>query len=164
MANTLHSRRRAPISWARVLTPTLFGLGLGAAPAAYAGLGEGVESVQRDHIALLGTALAVTPTATYDLHEITITEGNRVREYVSRAGTVFAVTWSGRSLPNLKAVLGQHYDEYAAVSTGHRGNHHVLSIATPGLVLTIRKLPRGFIGSAHVPALLPPGVDPRDIR
>ena len=164
MAKTLHDRRTAPMRRALAMTPALLGLGLASAPAAHAGLGEGVESVQRDHIALQGTALAVTPTGSYDLHEITIAQDNRVREYVSPTGTVFAVTWSGRSLPNLKAVLGQHYDEYAAASTGHRGSHHVLSVTTPGFVLSIRKLPRGFIGSAHVPALLPPGLDPRDIR
>jgi hypothetical protein len=152
------------VTRALALALALLGFGLTLAPAAYAGLGEAVESVQRDHAALRGTALAVTPTQAYDLHEITTAEGTRVREYVSRAGTVFAVTWSGPSLPNLKVVLGQHYDEYAAAATGHRGNHHVFTMATAGLVLHIRKLPRGFTGGAHVPTLLPTGVAAQDIR
>ena len=146
------------------LVPTLFGFGLAVSPVAHAALGESVESVQRDHAALRGAALAVTPTQAYDLHEITTADATRVREYVSRAGTVFAVTWSGRSLPNLQAVLGQRYDEYAAAAAGHHGSHHVFTIATASLVMHIRKLPRGFTGSAHVPALVPPGVATQDIR
>ncbi len=146
-----------------VLATMLVSLGL-MTPAAHAGLGEPVESVQRDHAALRGKALAVTPAATFDRHEITTAEGTRVSEYASRAGTVFAVTWSGRSLPDLKVVLGQHYDAYAAATTRHRGNHHVFTIETADLVLHIRKLPRGFTGSAHVPALLPPGTAAVDIR
>jgi len=159
-------RLREAITRARVLAraPALLCFGLTLAPAAHAGLGEAVESVQRDHAALRGSSLAVTAAQAYDRHEITTPDGTRVREYVSHAGTVFAVTWSGRSLPDLKVVLAQHYDEYASAATGRRGNHHVLSIATPGLVLNIRKLPRGFTGGAHVPALLPPGVAAQDIR
>jgi hypothetical protein len=153
-----------PGAAARILAPALLLFGLGLSPIADAGLGEAVESVQRDHAALRGAALAVTPTQAYDLHEITTAEGTRVREYVSRGGTVFAVTWSGPSLPSLKVVLGPHYEEYVAAATGHRGSHHVLSIATPALVLYIRKLPRGYTGSAHVPALLPPGTAAQDIR
>ena len=147
-----------------VLASILAVLGLIVAPVTRAGLGEPLESVQRDHAALHGTALAVTPTAAFDRHEITTAEGTRVREYASHVGTVFAVTWSGRSLPDLKIVLGQHYAAYAAATSGHRGNHHVFTIESADLVLHIRKLPRGFTGSAHVPALLPPGTVAADIR
>ena len=154
---------RAP-PLALALATMLVGLGLSVPPAAHAGLGEPVESVQRDHAALRGKALAVTPAATFDRHEITTAEGTLVSEYASHAGTVFAVTWSGRSLPDLKVVLGQHYGAYAAATTGRRGNHHVFTIETADLVLHIRKLPRGFTGSAHVPALLPPGTAAADIR
>ena len=71
--------------------------------AAFAGLGDTAASVQRDHTALRGTSLTVTPMASYDLHEITSPD-SRVREYVSHAGTVFAVTWSGRARPDLSVV------------------------------------------------------------
>jgi hypothetical protein len=137
--------------------------GLCVAPSAQAGLGEPAASVQRDHTALRGTALTVTPTPAYSLHEIS-TPGGRVREYVSSADRVFAVTWSGRSNPDLSLLLGTHYAEYARTAKIHRGNHKVFSLVTAGLVMHVTKLPRGFVGEAHAPALLPSGVSAGDIR
>jgi hypothetical protein len=139
-------------------------LGLCLASAAQAGLGDRVESVPRDHAALHGAALKVTPMANYDVHEITSAGGARVREYVSRDGTVFATTWSGPTMPDLKVVLASHYEEYAAGAQAHRGSHHVFAMDTDGLVLRVVKLPRGLAGSARVPALVPPGMSIQDIR
>jgi hypothetical protein len=138
-------------------------MGLFLMPAAQAGLGEPAASVPRDHAALHGTALTVTPTHAYDLHEITTPE-TRVREYVSRTGTVFAVTWSGRATPDLSVVLGARYSAYAKVAAPRRGGHKVYAVATDDLVLHVTKLPRGFVGEAHAPSLLPAGVTAGDIR
>src|SRR5512140_1071970 len=138
--------------------------GLFFAGAAQAGLGERGESIARDHATLRGTALQVTPMANYQMHEITSEHGGRVREYVSPAGRVFATTWSGPAMPDLKVVLAAHYPDYMASAQAHRASHHVLSVATPGMVLQVVKLPRGITGSAHVPALVPAGVNIQDIR
>ena len=150
---------------ARQPAPVLLVL-LGAllAPPVHAGLGEPVESVQRDHAALRGARLAVTPMAAYDLHETTTADGIRVRQYASHAGTVFAVAWSGPALPDLKVVLGKSYDDYVAAASGHRGSHHVLNVTTPGLVLNITQHQRGFTGAAHLPALLPAGASVQELR
>jgi hypothetical protein len=134
------------------------------APAARAGLGEAVDSVQRDHAALHGAALSVTPMLNYDLHETTTVDGTHLRQYATRAGTVFAVAWSGPALPDLKLVLGKNYDAYVAAASAHRGSHHVLNIATPELVLNITKHSRGFTGHAHLPALLPAGTTAQELR
>ena len=141
----------------------LVAAGLGLAPAAQAGLGEGVDSVARDHAALRAQAASVVPMQAYDVHEMA-TSGGRVREYVTRTGTVFAVTFQGPSMPNLHAVLGSHYGEYATAVSARRTNHKVFAMSEPGLVMEVVKLPRGFTGSAHVPALLPAGVAARDLR
>ena len=138
--------------------------GLLFAGAAHAGLGERAESVVRDHATLHGTALRVTPMSNYEVHEITPEHGGRVREYVSPEGQVFATTWSGPVMPDLKVVLAAHYPDYLAGAQARRASHHVLSVATAGMVLRIVKLPRGIAGSAHVPALVPPGVSVQDIR
>lgn len=139
-------------------------LGLFLAGAAQAGLGERVESVARDHATLHGTALRVTPMSNYQVHEITPEQGGRVREYVSPDGQVFATTWSGPVMPDLKVVLAGHYPDYVAGAQAHRASHHVLSVATAGMVLRVVKLPRGIAGSAHLPALVPAGVNIQDIR
>jgi hypothetical protein len=138
--------------------------GLFVAGGAHAGLGERAESVARDHATLHGTALRVTPMSNYQVHEITAEHGGRVREYVSSEGQVFATTWSGPVMPDLKVVLAGHYPDYVAGVQAHRASHHVLSVATSGMVLQIVKLPRGVAGSAHVPAMVPPGVNVLDIR
>lgn len=134
------------------------------APVARAGLGEPVDSVQRDHTALRGATLSVTPMLSYDLHETTTVDGIRLRQYVSRTGTVFAVAWSGPALPDLKLVLGKNYDAYVAAATAHRGSHHVMNVATPELVLNVTKHSRGFTGHAHLPALLPAGTTAQELR
>jgi hypothetical protein len=138
--------------------------GLCFSHAAQAGLGDPVDSVLRDHDALRGTALKRTPMAAFDVHEITTEHGIDVREYVSRQGTVFATTWSGPALPDLKVVLGARYPLYAAGAQALGSSHKVFSMSTEGIVLRVVKLPRGFAGSAHVPALLPPGTSVDDIR
>ncbi len=143
---------------------TALALGLLMAGAAQAGLGERAESVARDHATLHGTALRVTPMTNYQVHEITSEHGGRVREYVSPEGQVFATTWSGPTMPDLKAVLAGHYPDYVASAQAHRASHHVFSVATEGMVLRVVKLPRGITGSAHVPALVPAGVNVQDIR
>ena len=134
------------------------------APAAWAGLGEGAATIPRDHAALRGHELQVTPMQAYDRHELTTASGTTVHEFASRSGTVFAVSFNGPSLPDLKIMLGSHYDEYVAAARTRTGNHHVFTIDSPGLVMHIVKMPRGIKGLAHVPALLPSGVAARDLR
>jgi hypothetical protein len=138
--------------------------GLALSPTAQAGLGEGVDSVARDHASLRAHASSVVPMQAYDLHEMTTADGGRVREYVTRDGTVFAVTFSGRTMPDLHTVLGSRYAEYAAATSARRTNHKVFAMSAPGLVMEVVKLPRGITGSAHVPSLLPSGVTARDLR
>jgi hypothetical protein len=150
----------------RVLMPSVVLAGVAGvclAPAALAGLGETAASVQRDHTALRGTALTVTPMASYDLHEIT-TADNSVREYVSHAGNVFAVTWSGRARPDLSVVLGARYAEFTKSATSHPASHKVFALTTNDLVMHVQKLPRGIVGEAHAPSLFPAGVSAQDIR
>jgi len=153
------STRARPLAAAAL---TAAGVLLGG--TAQAGLGEPVASVARDHAALRGTALTVSPAGSFDVHETTLEDGTRVRQYAAPGGTVFAVAWTGTSLPNLQVLLGQHYGEYLAAAAAHRGSHHLLSVATPGLVLTVTKLARASSGSAHVPALLPANTSVQDLR
>lgn len=139
-------------------------LGCVLAPVAWAGLGERVESVQRDHAALRAATAKVTAAAHCDVHEITTAQGATVRQYVSADGTVFATTWSGPAMPDLKVLLASRHADYMAAAQARRGSHHVLAFDSERLVLRVTKLPRGIAGSAHVPALVPAGMDIQDIR
>jgi hypothetical protein len=162
MAKTPRDAGAPPAS--RRAATALIIVGSLVASVAHAGLGEPADSVPRDHVALSGVTLRVTPMKSFDVHETTTADGTRVRQYVSHVGTVFAVAWSGRALPALPVVLAKHYDAYLSATKEHRGNHHVLSIATPELVLSVVRLPRGFTGSAYVPALLPPGTSAQELQ
>jgi hypothetical protein len=134
------------------------------APAARAALGEPRASVEADQRVLGGTALVVNAARGYEVHETTTADGGRIRQYVNSEGTVFAVSWSARFQPNLQQLLASHYAEYLSAARARRGNHHLLSISTPGLVVSIVQLPRGSTGSAHLPALLPQGVTPAALQ
>jgi hypothetical protein len=131
--------------------------------AAHAALGAMVDSVARDETMLRGADI-VTPTANYDLHEIKAATGTTVREYVSRQGTVFAVSWEGRTTPDLEQLLGSSYSRYLAEARTHRSGHHSLAINTPELVASVVRLQRSSIGHVHLPALVPAGVAVADLR
>ncbi len=159
----LSSPRRAP----RVLAPlsAAFGLALCLCATANAGLGEGADSVQRDHLALHAVAHSVSSLSAYDVHHIDLEDGTQLREFVSHQGTVFGVAWSGRSKPDFSVLLAQHFADYSQALNAHRSlNHKVFTMSGNGLVMSIMKLQRGFSGAAYLPASLPAGVNVQDIR
>jgi len=127
------------------------------APTAQAGLGEPVESVATDHKILHAKALTVTPGVSYDVHESLLKDGTSVRQFASHAGTVFAVAWSGRTTPDLSVLLGTHFTAYVKAAKARHGSHHVLSVSTPDLNISIVKFLRSATGSAYLPAIVPAG-------
>jgi membrane-bound ClpP family serine protease len=131
--------------------------------AAHAALGENAGSLARDHEALRGM-LIVTPMQGYDVHTMVGASGVTVREYAAHTGNVFAVTWSGTQVPDLKRLLGTYFERYVSLAQTRRTGHHVLSINTPGLVMTSIRIQRMATGQAYVPGLLPSGVSPRELR
>ena len=138
-------------------------LALLCAPAAYAGLGEPSTSAALDHAAMQGR-LSVTTAQTFDVQKIVGVGGQTVREYATRSGTIFAVTWSGTRTPDLKLLLGAYFDRYVAAAKLHRTGHHLVSIRTPDLVLTVTRFQRAAFGQAYLPALMPGGVTPAELR
>jgi uncharacterized protein DUF2844 len=153
---------------ARLLRITLFLLILIALPASgFASLGGSATSVDADRVHVQGALMRIVRNDAYALHEIRSASGTMVREYVNSSGTVFAVGWEGPWLPDLRQVLGDHFDRYqAAMSTRLRARtgRGALAINEPGLVVQMGGHPRAFIGRAYVPALLPPGLQLESIR
>ena len=131
-----------------------------ACSTADAALGD----VQAKARATTDPAGVTTSMPSYDRTEFTAVDGGSVRQFSGHDGTVFAVDFSGPTMPDLKAMLGTHYDSYVAAARSRRGNHHVVSVNTDEAVITIVKLPRGFAGHAHLPAAVPAGVDVRTLR
>lgn len=132
-------------------------LALLAPAAAWAALGEPVDSVGQDHAALGGTALQRLPMPGFDVFETTTRDGTALRQYVSPQDLVFAVTWIGPSQPDLRVVLGQHYARYSARLYAGTGSAKVQAMRADDLVVHVVRLPRGVAGTAYVPALVPRG-------
>ena len=132
-----------------------------AASGASASLGGAVSSVDADRVHVEGALMRIVRNDAYALHEIRSASGTMIREYVNSSNTVFAVAWDGPWLPDLRQVLGEHFDRYQAIARSRqraRTGRGVLVIDEPGLVVQMSGHPRAFTGRAYLPALLPPGV------
>ena len=130
-------------------------------PAA-ATLGGDEATVAADHTALEGK-MKVARVQRYAVHEIAASSGTVVREFVSPAGKVFAVAWSGPTLPDLKQVLGPYFDTYVAAVQQRKARGPV-SVVLPGLVVQSSGHMRAFVGKAYLPDVMPAGVASEEIR
>ncbi|HEY8101065.1 MAG TPA: DUF2844 domain-containing protein [Burkholderiaceae bacterium] len=129
---------------------------LGGAPAH-------LTTDQRSVTAMMHAAGAAT-IGIYTQIDTTLPSGTLVREYVSN-GTVFAVAWKGPFLPDLKTLLGPHFDAMtteAAKTT--KAGHSQLTVNHPDLVIQSGGHMRAFEGRAWIPSLLPSGMDTKDIH
>ncbi len=129
---------------------------------ARAALGDTIASVQADRVSLKGQ-LRARSEAGYTVQEITAATGTVIREYVSPAGVVFAVKWSGPAMPNLQQIFGTYFAQYqSAVQTQRkstrRGGHHHVEVRAPSLVVHSTGHMRQYSGTAYVPSLVPPNL------
>lgn len=128
-------------------------------PAA-AELGGRVSSVDTDAVRLRASSRAVEAKPAYTTHRLT-SSTTEVNEYAGPDGTVFAVSWRGPKRPDLAALLGLYYQEYAAAEPGRtvgRGARAAV-IRTPRVVVSRGGQMRDLHGLAYVPALVPANVD-----
>jgi hypothetical protein len=130
---------------------------------AFAALGGDATSVQTDLVKMKG-ALRVTSSAGFTVHEIATSNGTVVREYLSPDGKVFAVSWRGPGIPDLRQMLGTYYGQFAQAASAPHGSHHRLMIEQPGLVVQSSGHTRTFFGRAWAPALLPQNFPVSDIN
>ncbi len=135
-------------------------LWLACPPAALAALGGSADSAARDSTEMRGV-LRSTSLVQYDVQEID-SGALTVREYVTLQGQVFAVTWQGPEMPNLRQLLGDYFGRFqTAAVAAHRaspGIHRQLSIVQSDLVVQSAGRLRDFHGVAYLPALVPQGV------
>jgi len=133
---------------------------------AFAALGGPLESVQADQVRL-NAKLKIIVAERYAIQEMTSPTGTVVREYVSPAGQVFAVTWQGPFVPEMRMLLGSYFEQYSRAARAHRESHVgrvPLDIWESGLVVQNAGHMRSFSGRAYDPGLLPEGVSADDIR
>ncbi|MGA7749436.1 MAG: DUF2844 domain-containing protein [Gallionella sp.] len=136
--------------------------------AAHASLGGDSASIEADRLHMnvkLAARQTASSTGSYTVNETTLPSGTLVRQYVSRAGVVFAVTWSGPFIPDLRQLLGPHFDTMVAqqAKLSNAGHRH-FSLHESGLVIESGGHPRSFAGRAYLPGALPAGVTVQEIQ
>jgi hypothetical protein len=99
----------------------------------------------------------------YSIHEMQASTGTIIRQYVSPAGRVFAVSWQGFG-PDLQQLLGEHFNEYMAVASqvAHRGRG--VHIETGDLVFDSGGHMRYAVGRAFLRSQLPAGVSSDELQ
>jgi hypothetical protein len=132
---------------------------------AMAHLGGDAGSIEADR-GELHAALRSIPMQQFDLHEITAPSGTLVHEYLTRQGTVFAVTWKGPLPPDLHQLFGNYYERFqtAAAAQMRPGMHRQVNVTAADLVVQSSARPRSFGGVAYIPSLLPSGVSAADLQ
>lgn len=149
--------RSSPIHWFSALLMLVLPI------AAFAALGENESAIPAEQ-AQMRASLRVTRTANYAVHEMQTPAGHVIRQYASPTGTVFGVTWQGPSKPDLRQLLGAHFDEFIQAAQTNRHGHGPLTINQPGLVVQSGGHMRAFTGRAYLPQMLPQGVRAEDIQ
>ena len=139
-------------------------LGLVSAAPSMAALGGDASSVEADRVSMKGALASFSTVRGYAVHEITTPAGVHVSEYLA-GGKVFALSWQGPAIPDLRQMLGTYYATYAQAATGsHAGGHRHLRIEQPDLVVESNGRMRAFYGRAWDPTLMPQDFTPADIR
>src|SRR5215472_15112495 len=132
---------------------------------AFAVLGGDVLSLRDDQVHM-NASLRSTPMPAYTIHELRTPGGMVVREFASSSGRIFAVSWQGPSPPDLRQLLGSHFEDFqqAVEAQGARRTHGPLSIERNGLVVQVGGHMRSYAGHAYLPDQAPPGVRVDDLR
>jgi hypothetical protein len=159
-----HTRPRAPATVHAILLAA-GGLALSGAwaPPAHAELGGQAESVAPDAAQFHAQARVSTRPA-FTIHEIDTPAGTVIREFVAPSGTVFAVSWQGPFKPDLRALLGSHYQRYASTPRTTGSSHSRLMIDQPDFVVHEAGHARYFSGLAYLPQQLPAGVGEEQLQ
>jgi len=131
--------------------------------SAFAALGENESTIAAEQ-AQMNATRRVTRAATHSIHEMQTPAGHVIREYVSLTGTVFGVTWQGPSKPDLKQLLGTHFDELQQTAKPAAIRRGPVVIHQPNLVFEMSGHMRAFSGRAYLPQLVPEGVQADSIR
>ncbi|MRW86539.1 DUF2844 domain-containing protein [Pseudoduganella sp. FT26W] len=135
---------------------------LGSAPSNF----DGATTTQTKMAARsLAAATANATTAVYTVSQSTLDSGTIVREYTDANGVVFAVSWNGPTLPDLRTLLG---DKFTAMTSNAekrpKAGHSQLAVNQSDVVIVSNGHMRAFAGQAWIPSALPAGFDTSTIE
>ena len=142
---------------------------LGGVPAAFTSSAQNTQTASARSSAVkqvVSPVLAASSgAASYSVTETTLATGTIVKEYLTSGGVVFAVSWVGPFLPDLRELLGQHFDTLTEeVSKTPRAGHTQVAVHRGALVVQASGHMRAFQGKALLTTLLPAGVTAADVQ
>ena len=130
---------------------------------ASASLGGNLATIQADAIHASAT-VRVNHMGKFSVYELEASSGTLIKEYVSPAGVVFAVTWEGPLLPDLRQLLGDYFGPFTnSANTRHTGLGSRI-IHQPAFIARTGGHMRALFGRALAPPLFPQGVSTEDIE
>ena len=127
--------------------------------SSWAGLGGPPAKLQA-HAIKEASSRVSTAAGSYTVMQKELDSGTTVRQYLDGAGIVFAVSWSGPFLPDLKEILGVHFDAMVAQAGKRRNDQRSrLALRRSDVVIDSAGRMGAFEGRAWVPAKVPAGFD-----
>ena len=90
--------------------------------------------------------------------------GRVIRQYVAGDGTVFAVAWSGPTLPDLQQLLGDYFPAFRQAQQSNRRGLNSMQGQVGSFVVESRGRVGNFSGVAYDSALMPSGVTVEQLK
>lgn len=130
---------------------------------AYAALGSSPSNFGTTPVRQGARALAAAgadSAAVYTISQSTLDSGTVVREYMSADGVVFAVSWNGPALPDLRTLLGDKFTVLTNTAAKRpKAGHSQLAVEQQDVVIVSGGHMRAYAGHAWIPGALPSGFD-----
>ena len=132
---------------------------LGRAPTTFP---DASTNAVRAHVLAASTG---AQSAGYTVNSTVLANGTTVREYVGADGQVFAVSWNGPFMPDLRTLLGDHFATLTSESARRpMAGHSQLYIERPDVTIESTGHMRAYAGRAWIKARLPAGFNTQDIE
>ncbi|GGP20660.1 DUF2844 domain-containing protein [Silvimonas iriomotensis] len=135
---------------------------------AHAVLGGAPATTTAAQTALKASAKAAgasqSSNAAFTVNTLQTSLGTTITEYVGTDGKVFAVSWTGPQMPDLRTLLGTYFTQVSENATVRHAGHSANLVNTSDLVVQSGGKPLAYHGRAWVPAMLPAGVSTDDIQ
>ncbi len=135
-------------------------LALCTAPA-FAALGESGVTASPGLRQLRASALSAQG---FSVRESQLPSGTLINEYINASGIIFAVSWQGPNLPNLRELLGTYFQQYVTLSASAKSGYRHTAVRSTNLVVQSHGHMRAFKGKAYLPNLLPSGFSVSQIQ
>ena len=156
-------RRLAPIAFLSLMSLCASSqAALGSVPSSF----SGKTAVKARSLAAASSAGGSTAAVAYTIKETTLDDGTVVREYVgSSDGNVFAVSWNGPFMPDLRTLLGSHFATLTSAAAARpTAGHSQLSVKDGDVVIVSGGHMRAYAGRAWIVSALPSGVSHDEIE